>query len=109
MALSRIKDSEVFSFIAQCLHPEKMQRPIARELLESDFIMNLDDEKSKEAVPLGPPTRRPSMMSKRKVFLGNVKSVISEEEEETSDREGLEKHSVYTKSQVEPPASLKLN
>lgn len=87
MALSRIKDSEVFSFIAQCLHPDKMERPTARGLLESDFITTLDDERSKEAVPLGPPTRRPNMMLKRKSFLENVKSVIPEEEEETSDRE----------------------
>lgn len=87
LALSRIKDSEVYDFIARCLNPDKTQRPTARELLESDFITTLDDEKSKEAVPLGPPTRRPMQNKLRKSILENVKSVIPEEEEETSDRD----------------------
>ena len=88
MALGRIKDEEVYNFIYKCLDPNKQKRPTARQLLESDFIQTLDDEKSKEAVPLGPATRRPNMHTKhRKSFLENVKSVIPEEEEETSDRD----------------------
>ena len=77
----------MYDFIAECLDPEKNNRKTARELLESLFITTLDDEKSKESVPLGPPIRRPGSAINK--FVSNRKnhSIIPEEEEEASDHE----------------------
>ena len=102
MALSMIQDQEVSEFIENCLDPDKTKRPKARELLESAFIQTLDDEKSKEAVPLGKPqhARRASLIrSRRKSFLapGLKQSVIPEVEDETSDQEGDHNHHQHHK------------
>lgn len=47
LALSRIQDPVVVEFISTCLNFDRKKRPTARELLESSFIIELDDEKSK--------------------------------------------------------------
>ena len=90
MALSRVKDPEVYEFICKCLHSDKNMRPTARKLYESEFIRITDDEKSKESVQVGPQIRKASV-EKRRSFLHtnllNRHSVIPEEEEETSDHE----------------------
>ncbi len=95
-------------FIAECLDPEKNKRKTARELLESAFIQTLDDEKSKESVPLGPPVRRPVSAGKRKSFHRRKEnSIIPEEEEEASYHDDKKQARKSTHDKSSDSASLK--
>ena len=77
--------------------------------MESAFIQTLDDEKSKESVPLGPPVRRPVSAGKRKSFHHRRKenSIIPEEEEEASYHDDKKQAHKSTHDKSSDSASLK--
>ena len=63
---------------------------MARELLESEFLSNLDDEKNKESVKVGPSFR--ALGPKRESFINTCAiqeaTIFEEEEEAKSENEG---------------------
>jgi len=45
-------------FISRCIDKDPTKRPTATELINSEFLKNLDDEKNKKAVNVDPREKR---------------------------------------------------
>ena len=85
-ALDRIEDDEVKEFILWCLSSAD-KRPAAKDLLESKFLKDLDNEKNNQSVKVRPPIKSngPKRKKSFNYKLQRERSTILEEEEENSE------------------------
>ena len=84
-SLFRVLDEEVYNFIVLCMNKDPNDRPTCQELLESEFLQDIENERNKHDVNVAPKKKKTQKQSQ--AYRQAQASVILEEDEENNDED----------------------